>query len=123
MTSRFRARYDKWLWSVLLSVVVLPLVQAGFFLATGESQGVLAMLVVTGIMLLVLWVVLPRRYELWPDHIRIDLVADFPGKLAEAVEWLREVLAAGRVPNVFLLALFPTHQMGHALRSALVKGR
>ncbi len=74
MTARFKARYDKWLWPVRLSVVVFPLDQASFFLATGESQGVLAMLVAPGIMLLVLWVVLPRRYELWPHRIRMVLV-------------------------------------------------
>ncbi len=49
MTSRFRARYDKWLWLVLVGVVVIPIARAGFFVATGHLTGVFAMLVIAGV--------------------------------------------------------------------------
>ena len=71
MTSRFRARYDKWLWLVLVGVVVIPIARAGFFVATGHLTGVLAMLVIAGVVVVLLWCLLPRAYELWPDRIRI----------------------------------------------------
>ena len=73
MLLRFKPRYDKGLWPVLIGVLLLPLGRAGFFMAAGEFQGTLAMLVVAGLVLLALWSVLPRAFELWPDRVRIVL--------------------------------------------------
>ncbi len=58
---------------VLVAVVVIPIARAGFFVATGHLTGVLVMLVIAGVVVVLLWCLLPRAYELWPDRIRIVL--------------------------------------------------
>ena len=73
MLLRFKPRYDRGLWLVLIGVLLLPLGRAGFLLAAGELQLTLAMVVVAGLALLALWSGLPRAFELWPDRIRIVL--------------------------------------------------
>jgi hypothetical protein len=73
MLLRFKPRYDKGLWPLLIGVPLLPLVRAGFFVAAEEFQWAWVMLGVTGLALLALWSVLPRAFELWPDRVRIVL--------------------------------------------------
>ena len=73
MTTRFKPRYDKWLLLVFIVAPLLPLGRAGLLLAADEVQWAWVMLGVTGLVLLALWSVLPRAFELWPDRIRIVL--------------------------------------------------
>lgn len=107
MLLRFKSRYDKWLWPVLIAVPLLPLVRAGFLVAAEEFQSAWVMLVVTGLVLLVLWSMLPRAFELWPDRIRIIL--GWPWGLNVPLNAIAEVRPApGVAPWITLGAGFAT---------------
>lgn len=73
MLSTFRLRYDGWLWPVLVVQVVSPLRRFFFLAATDEFEAASGMLVMSGVVLAVLWSVLPRAFELWTDRVRIVL--------------------------------------------------
>ena len=107
MFLRFKPRYDKWLWPVLIAVPLLPLVRAGFLVAADEFQWAWVMLGVTGLVLLVLWSALPRAFELWPDHIRI--VLGWSWGFGIPLNTIAEVLPApGVTPWIRLGAMFAT---------------
>ncbi len=107
MLSRFKPRYDKWLWPVLMALPLLPLVRAGFLVAADEFQSAWVMLVVTGLVLLVLWSMLPRAFELWPDRIRIIL--GWPWGLNISLNAIAEVRPAPGVASLITLgAAFAT---------------
>ncbi len=107
MPSRFKPRYDKGLWPVLIVVSLLPLGRAGLFLAADEFQWAWVMLGVTGLALLALWSGLPRAFELWPDRIRI--VLGWPWGLNIPLNTIAEVRPApGVVPWIGLRAWFAT---------------
>ncbi len=90
MLLRFKPRYDKWLWPALMVLPLLPLGRAGLLAAAGELQWAWVMLGVTVLVLLALWSVLPRTFELWPDRIRI--VLGWPWSLNIPLDTIAEVL-------------------------------
>ncbi len=107
MLLRFKSRYDKWLWPVLIAVPLLPLVRAGFLVAADEFQSAWVMLVVTGLVLLVLWSMLPRAFELWPDSVRI--VLGWQWGINIPLNTIAEVLPGkGVAPWIGLRAMFAT---------------
>ena len=108
MISRFKPRYDKGLWPVsIIIVLLLPLGRAGFLVAADEFQWTWVMLGVTGLVLLALWSMLPRAFELWPDRIRI--VLGWPCGLTIPINTITEVLPApGLAPWIGLGAMFAT---------------
>ena len=59
-----------------LIIVIVPaglLVASIYLWSSGESAGSLSLLAETLIILLIFWVVFPRRYQIYEDHLRIVL--------------------------------------------------
>ena len=73
MTARFKARYDKWLRRVFILAIGSPLVIAILILVVNHNSSAIPSLVFTSAILLTLWLVLPRAFEVWPDRLRIVL--------------------------------------------------
>ena len=66
-------RYDKWVWALILSVHMLPLVLAVAMIAQSQFTAAWILFAVTGGIAFLFWSVLPRGYEVWPDSLRILL--------------------------------------------------
>ena len=71
--SHFKAQYDAWVWAIVALVILLPLLLTGYYFAIDVPQDALFTLFVSALVAAILWLLLPRRYELWPDRIRIVL--------------------------------------------------
>ena len=107
MPLRFRPRYDRGLLPVLMLVLLLPLGRAGFLVAAEEFQLASLMLGVVGLVVLVLWSMLPRAFELWPD--RISIVLGWSWGFSIPLSTITEVLPApGVAPWARLGAMFAT---------------
>ena len=108
MTSRFNPRYDKWVWAIIIGVPVVILGWGILLTALGEDPAffvVLGASVFTG---LLLWTVLPRSYDLWPDRVRI--VLGWGWGLNIPLDTIAEVRLARRID-----ALARIHRCGAAL--------
>lgn len=70
---QFRPKYDLWLWVVLGSVLLIDLVLGSILAGSGEIVGGLATYAAAVLSTLLLWLVIPRSYELWPERLRIIL--------------------------------------------------
>ncbi len=95
------------MWLVLLLVLLIPLVRAGFLLRDDDVAAAAAMLVVFGLASLALWLVLPRAYELSPDRLRVVLGGPLGWEIdLKKIENVR--VAPGRGPLLRPGALFAT---------------
>ena len=76
-----------------LIVVLVPaalLVASIYLLSSGESSGGLALLVEAFIVGFIFWIVFPRRYQVYEDHIRIALGGPFSVKVGfDKIEAIR----------------------------------
>ena len=76
-----------------LIVVLVPaalLVASIYLLSSGESSGGLALLVEAFIIGFIFWIVFPRRYQVYEDHIRIALGGPFSVKVGfDKIEAIR----------------------------------
>ena len=76
-----------------LIVVLVPaalLVASIYLLSSGESSGGLALLVEAFIVGFIFWIVFPRRYQAYEDHIRIALGGPFSVKVGfDKIEAIR----------------------------------
>jgi hypothetical protein len=69
----FPAAYDWWLWLLLVGV---PTAMLGLGVTAAVMDGgyaAVVVFVVFAIDTLVFWLVMPRRYEVWPDKVRVVL--------------------------------------------------
>ena len=96
MMSRFEARYDEWLRRALILAIGSPLVIAILILVVNQNSAAIPSLVFTSAILLILWLLLPRAFEVWPDRLRIvlgwKLVWDLP---LEEIEKIRPTRGLG----------------------------
>jgi hypothetical protein len=76
-----------------LIVVLVPaalLVASIYLLSSGENSGGLALLVEAFIVGFIFWIVFPRRYQVYEDHIRIALGGPFSVKVGfDKIEAIR----------------------------------
>ena len=67
---------------LIIFVVPVMLLTLGMYLwLSGEGDGSLALLVEAFLVVLVFWVVFPRRYQVYEDHMRIVLGGPFAVKI------------------------------------------
>ena len=75
---------------IIVIVPVILLTASVYLLSYGESSGGLALLVEAFIVGFIFWIVFPRRYQVYEDHIRIVLGGPFSVKVEFAkVEAIR----------------------------------
>jgi len=90
MTTRFQAKYDKWLRRALVLAIGSPLFIAILVLVVNRNLAAIPSLVFTAAIFLTLWLLLPRAFEVCPDRLRIvlgwRLVWNIP---LEAIEEIR----------------------------------
>ena len=69
----FPAAYDWWVWLLLIGVPTAMLTLGILAAMTGEVGATTVVFVVLCLDCLVFWLVMPRRYEVWADKVRIVL--------------------------------------------------
>jgi hypothetical protein len=69
----FPAAYDWWAWLLLIGVPAMMLTLGILAAMTGEVGATTVVFVAFGLDCLVFWLVMPRRYEVWPDKVRVVL--------------------------------------------------
>lgn len=76
-----------------LIIVIMPIILLAasvYLLSSGESSGGLALLVEASIVGFIFWIVFPRMYQVYEDHIRIVLGGPFSVKVGFAkIETIR----------------------------------
>lgn len=95
--------YDLFL-KLIIVLVPVGLLAASFSLwSSGEPSGSLALLAETLLISLIFWIVFPRRYQIYEDHLRIVLGGPFTVKIG--FERIRSVEVTSRT---FLTVNFTT---------------
>ncbi len=85
-----------------LIIVIVPvalLVASIYLLSSGDSSGGLALLAEAFIIGFILWIVFPRRYQVYEDHVRIVLGGPFSVKVGFAK------IEAIRVTSKFIFSI------------------
>jgi len=85
-----------------LIIVIMPVILLAasvYLLSSGESSGGLALLVEAFIVGFIFWIVFPRMYQVYEDHIRIVLGGPFSVKVGFAK------IEAIRVTSRFILSV------------------
>ncbi len=76
--------YGLFLKLIIVIVPVALLAMSIYLLSLGDSSGSLALLVEAFIVGFIFWVVFPRRYQVYEDHVRIVLGGPFSVKVGFA---------------------------------------
>ena len=82
--------YGLFLKLIVVFVPAALLVASIYLLSSGENSGGLALLVEAFIVGFIFWIVFPRRYQVYEDHIRIVLGGPFSVKVGfDKIEVIR----------------------------------
>jgi hypothetical protein len=69
-------------WKIMAAAILLALIAGSIFLlSSGETMGFVVLLLEGFLVFLILWIVIPRKYQIYQDHIRIVLGSPFNIKI------------------------------------------